>query len=288
MVLVPLEKSSLHSGSGLALMKKGSQTIKVDRSVRMTSLSLGPMIIVYTSRMGSKLKELSLFLPAYNEEGVIAETIAKCDQVMKAVAEKYEILVVEDGSKDKTAEVVEGCLKKYPNLRMIQHKPNRGYGGALKTGFYETKYDPIVFIDSDGQFDFSEVTKLIDMKIKTGADLVIGYRIKRSDPPKRLFLASMLKIWNKIWFGFYLRDVDCAFKLISRRVMNGIPRLKSDGGIVSSELMAKVTKAGFRYCQVGVHHYPRTRGKSTGDNLNVITKAVTESWAIWRDLHSES
>ena len=233
----------------------------------------------------TKLKELSLFLPAYNEEANIAETIEKCDAVMKTVAEKYEILVVEDGSKDKTAKVVEGLLKKYPNLRMIQHKPNRGYGGALKTGFYETKYDPVVFIDSDGQFDFSEVTKLIDMKEKTGADMVIGYRIKRNDPPKRLFLATMLRFWNLLWFGFWLRDVDCAFKLVSRRVINGIPRLKSDGGIVSSELMAKVTKAKFRYAQVGVHHYPRTKGKSTGDNLNVISKAVTESWGIWKDLN---
>lgn len=233
----------------------------------------------------TKLKELSLFLPAYNEEGNIAETIEKCDKVMKTVADKYEILVVEDGSKDSTAKVVEGLLKKYPNLRMIQHKPNRGYGGALKTGFYETKYDPIVFIDSDGQFDFAEVTKLIDMKQKTGSDLIIGYRIKRSDPPKRLFLAKMLRIWNLVWFGFWLRDVDCAFKLIDRKVINGIPRLRSDGGIVSSELMAKVTKAKFRFTQVGVNHYPRVKGKSTGDNLNVISKAVTESWGIWRDLN---
>lgn len=232
-----------------------------------------------------KLKELSLFLPAYNEEGNIAETIEKCDQVIRTVAEKYEILVVEDGSKDKTAEVVERLLKKFPSLRMIQHKPNRGYGGALKTGFHESKYDPLVFIDSDGQFDFSEVTKLIELKEKTKAALVIGYRIKRSDPLKRLFLAQMLKFWNLLWFGFWLRDVDCAFKLISRRVINGIPRLKSDGGIVSAELMAKVKKCGFKYVQVGVHHYPRTKGKSTGDSLNVISKAVTESWAIWKDLN---
>lgn len=232
-----------------------------------------------------KLRELSLFLPAYNEEGSIAETVENCDKVMKTVAEKYEILVIEDGSQDKTAEVVDRLLKIFPNLQMIQHKTNRGYGGALKTGFYESKYDPLVFIDSDGQFDLSEVTNLIETKQKTKADMVIGYRIKRNDPPKRLLLAQMLKFWNLLWFGFWLKDVDCAFKLISRRVINGIPRLKSDGGIVSSELMAKVKKCGFKYVQVGVHHYPRTKGKSTGDNLKVISKAITESWAIWKDLN---
>lgn len=227
-------------------------------------------------------------MPVYNEVGVIEETVEKAMKVLPQIAEKYEFLLVEDGSKDRSAEVISNLMKKYPNLRMIQHKPNQGYGGALKTGFYETKYDPVVFIDSDGQFDFGEVTKLIEKMQTTNADLVIGYRIKRSDPPKRLWLAQMLKIWNLVWFGFWLKDVDCAFKLIRRKVLDGIPQLKSNGGIVSSELMAKVKKAGFRYVQVGVHHYPRIKGKSTGDNINVISKAVTESWGIWKDLKNES
>ncbi len=231
-----------------------------------------------------KLKELSLFLPAYNEEENIAKTIESCDRILREVADRYEILVVEDGSRDRTAEVVRSLEKKYKNLRMEQHKPNRGYGGALQSGFYKTRFDPVVFIDSDGQFDFSEVSKLIEKKQKTGADMVIGYRIKRNDPPKRLLLANMLKIWNLFWFGMWIRDVDCAFKLTSRRVFETIPKLVSNGGIVSTELMAKVKRAGFKVEQVGVHHYPRVKGQSTGDNIKVITKAVRESYEVWKEL----
>lgn len=227
-------------------------------------------------------------MPAYNEEGNIAATIEAVDKVAKKVADKYEILIVEDGSKDKTAEVVEKLMNRYKNVRMIQHKPNRGYGGALKTGFYKSKYDPVVFIDSDGQFDFEEVTKLIEKMQKTAADMVIGYRIKRNDPPKRLLLANLLKIWNLFWFGMWVRDVDCAFKLTTRRVLKGIPPLVSNGGIISTELMAKVKKGGFKVEQVGVHHYPRTKGQSTGDNIKVISKAVRESYEVWKELQRTS
>jgi len=231
------------------------------------------------------IDQISLFLPAYNEEGVIKDTIAKSDAILKKLAKKYEILVIEDGSKDKTATIVKGLMKQYKNLRMFQHKPNRGYGGALKSGFKETRYDPIVFIDSDGQFDLSELTSLVAKMNQTKSDLVIGYRIKRNDPPFRLLLANLLKLWNLFWFGMYVKDVDCAFKLIRRRVIDGIPPLISNGGIISTEFMARVQKAGFKVSQVGVHHYPRTTGESTGDKGSVIKKAVFESLKLWYQLN---
>ena|SRR5688572_6386634 len=233
----------------------------------------------------TKLDELSLFLPTYNEQDNITETVEKADKVLKKVANKYEILVVEDGSKDNTAKVVRDLMKKHKHLRMVQHKPNRGYGGALKTGFQETKYDPVVFTDSDGQFDFSEVTKLIEKLQKTDADLVIGYRMKRNDHPIRLMIGTMLKIWNLFWFGMWVRDTDCGFKLIRRHVLKAVMPLKSNGGIISTEFLAKVKHHGFNIKQVGVHHYPRKAGKSTGGNPSVILKAVTETFRIWQDLN---
>jgi glycosyltransferase involved in cell wall biosynthesis len=232
-----------------------------------------------------KLDQLSLFFPAYNEEENIESTITAAAKVLPKVASKYEIVVVDDGSRDKTAAKVKALQKKYKFLRLEQHQPNRGYGGALKTGFKSTKYDPVVFTDSDGQFDFGEVTKLISAMQSSQADLVIGYRIKRSDPPKRLWIANMLKLWNLFWFGMWFRDTDCGFKLIRRRVLDEVMPLKSDGGIISTEFLAKVKRSGFGYVQVGVHHYPRQAGQSTGDNLKVITKAVKETLAIWYDIN---
>lgn len=226
-----------------------------------------------------------MFFPAYNEEEVIAQTIEKAAKVLPKVANKYEILIVNDGSKDGTEKVVKSLQKKMKFLRLVTHSPNRGYGGALKSGFSETQYDPVVFTDSDGQFDFAEVSKLIEKLRETNADLVIGYRLKRNDPPKRLFIAFMLKLWNLFWFGMWFRDTDCGFKLIRRRVLDEVMPLGSNGGIISTEFLAKVKRAGFKYQQVGVHHYPRTAGKSTGDNLGVIGRAVRETLSIWYHLN---
>lgn len=234
------------------------------------------------------IDEISLFLPTYNEQDVIEQTIKKADDVLKKIADKYEILVINDGSKDKTRSIVEKIAKTNKHVRIFNHEPNRGYGGALKSGFKESKYENITFTDSDGQFDFSEVTKLIKKQQESNADLVIGYRIKRNDPPKRILLASLLKIWNLFWFGMWVRDTDCGFKLIKRHVIRQVGELKSNGGIISTEFLAKVIRHGFKMEQVGVHHYPRVGGRSTGDNMNVITKAVKETFAIWYDINTET
>jgi glycosyltransferase involved in cell wall biosynthesis len=233
------------------------------------------------------IDEISLFLPAYNEEAVIAETVEKADKVLKKIAAKYEILVINDGSKDKTGQVVEKIAKTNKNVRLFTHSPNRGYGGALRSGFKETRYDPVVFTDSDGQFDFSEVTKLIEKMHQTDADMVIGYRIKRNDPQMRLVLAGLLKIWNLFWFGMWNRDTDCGFKLIRKHVFKGIGDLKTNGGIISTEFMAKVKQGGYHVEEVGVHHYARTAGKSTGDNVKVIGRAITETFHIWMDINTQ-
>ena len=226
-----------------------------------------------------KLSELSLFLPAYNEEKVITQTITKSDAILRKVAKKYEILVVNDGSTDKTEEVVNKVIKKNPNVRMITHNPNKGYGGALKTGLYESKYKYIAFIDADGQFDFSEIGKFIEHI--DNFDLVIGYRAKRADTGLRIATAYLLKLWNMFWFRFSVKDTDCGFKLIKKDVVDRLPKLKTESAITETEFLIRAQRAGYKFKEVPVYHYPRTTGKSTGGDPRVTFRAAKETLQLW-------
>lgn len=228
----------------------------------------------------NKLGELSLFFPAYNEEANLKNTVEKAIPILKKVAEKYEFLIINDGSKDKTGEIAENLAKKYPFIRVIHHNQNLGYGAALKSGFYNSKYDWIVFTDSDGQFDFSEVTKLIEKS--DSADMIVGYRINRADSFLRKLFGFGWTFLARLLLGIKVRDVDCAFKLTKKKVIDVIPKLESTrGGMISPELLGKVTKAGFKIIEVGVHHYPRKEGKQTGANLKVIFKSFIDLEKLW-------
>jgi len=225
-----------------------------------------------------KVKELSVFFPAYNEEEAIKSTVTKATKILPKVAEKWEIIVVNDGSTDKTREIVKELIKKEPQIKMITHTPNRGYGSTIKSGVYNSKYELIAFTDSDGQFDFSEVTKFFETQEKTGADLVIGYYLKRKVPFYRILGSKLL--WQPavyLLFGLKVRDIDCGFKLIKKEVIDGIPRLEAERGpFISSELLIKAKKAGFKIAEVGVHHYPRKAGAATGASLKVILSGFTD------------
>jgi len=231
-----------------------------------------------------QLSELSLFLPAYNEEKVITQTITKANAILSKVAKKYEILVVNDGSKDNTEKVVRNIIKNNSNVRMITHNPNKGYGGALKTGLYESKYKYISFIDADGQFDFSEVGKFIEHI--NNYHLVIGFRAKRADSRLRIIVAYLLKIWNLFWFGFWVKDADCGFKLIKKEVVDNLPKLKTESAITETEFLIRAQRAGYKFKEVPVNHYPRTTGKSTGGNFKVIFRAAKETLKLWWALKS--
>jgi len=232
------------------------------------------------------LKELSVFFPAYNEEENIQNTVEEAVKVLKDAAKNWEVIVVNDGSTDKTGKIVEKLIKKYPqNVKMITHNPNRGYGAALKSGLYSSKYKYIAFTDSDGQFKFDEIYNLISSLKENTADIVIGYRIKRMDPLSRVILASMLKIWNLIWYGVWFKDADCAFKLFKKEIIDEIPPLKTESAITTTEFLIRAKKAGFKFAQVGVHHYPRTAGTQTGSNPKVILKAAKDSLKLWKALH---
>ncbi len=233
----------------------------------------------------TKLSSLSIFMPAFNEEGNIATTIIDAKNAAKHVARDYEIIVVDDGSRDRTAEVVLELARHDGNIRLIKHKVNKGYGGAVKTGLKACVKDWIFFTDSDGQFHYDELPKFVSA-IRNN-DLVIGYRKKRMDPFHRVFVAQvLLKVWNFVLFGLTVRDVDCAFKLFKREVRDQI-ELKTESAITVTELIVKAKKLGFRIVQLPVMHYPRKFGDQTGGNWRVIMRAARESFALYKELNQK-
>lgn len=232
-----------------------------------------------------KLTSLSIFFPAYNEEGNIATTIIDARNAAEEVSKSYEIIVVDDGSKDRTAEVVLELKKYIHNIRLISHKTNRGYGAAVKTGLKACKMDWIFFTDSDGQFHYDELHKFVGAR--DDADLVIGYRRKRMDPFHRIFVAQiLLKLWNFALFGLTVRDVDCAYKLFRREVRDSI-KLETQSAITITEFIVKAKALGYKIIQLPVHHYPRKFGKQTGGNWHVIVKAAKESFALRKKMHHD-
>lgn len=229
-----------------------------------------------------KLKELSIFFPFWNEEKNIERVVLSAVPVAEKSAEKWEILMVDDGSRDKTLEIAERLASKNSHLKAVTHKPNIGYGSALKEGFTKAKYDYVVFTDGDGQFDFSEVEKFIE-NIDT-ADIVIGYRKKRRDSYGRHILMYLLKVWDYIFFRFYFKDIDCGFKMFKKEALEKIMPLRSDGAMITTEILAKAKKKKLVIKEVEVEHYPRKYGAQTGANVSVVVRAILESFILWWDV----
>lgn len=233
--------------------------------------------------MNKTVKELSIFFPFWNEEKNIENVVKKAIPIAKRLAFNWEIIMIDDGSSDNTSQICNKlAVEDQKHLRVISHKPNRGYGAALREGFENAKYDLVIFNDGDGQFDFSESLKFIE-KIKF-ADIVIGYRKKRRDHPMRRILMQLLKIWDFVFFGFYFRDIDCGFKLFRKSAIEKISPLKSEGAMITTEILTKAKKAGLRIAEVDVTHYSRLYGDQSGGNLRVIIRAIRESFKLWLDL----
>jgi glycosyltransferase involved in cell wall biosynthesis len=226
-----------------------------------------------------KLSEISVFFPAYNEEETIKDTVLKAVNVCSQVANKYEVIVVNDGSKDKTPDIVEQLAKENKNVSLISHYPNKGYGAALKAGMYAAKYENIAFTDSDGQFDFAQIEKFIPYINEY--PVVIGYRKKRVEGFLRKMNAKALKLAAFVLFGLTFKDIDCAFKLFKKSALDTIPRLKSEGALISTEFLYKVKKAKLQIKELPVDHYPRAGGRPTGASLKVLTRAFFEIITLW-------
>ncbi len=220
-----------------------------------------------------RVASLSVFFPAYNEQDIIDKTIEQAAAAAARFADTYEIIVVDDGSADQTAAIVERRASRDPHVRLVRHHQNRGYGAALRSGFANARYELVFFSDADGQFDLNELPGLLALLDK--APVVLGYRIRRSDPIHRLFIAKVYNLIVRAVFGLRVRDIDCAFKLFRRDVLGRVT-LESNGAFISSELLIKLKRAGVAMVERGVHHYPRTTGASKGATAGVIVRTMRD------------
>ena len=229
---------------------------------------------------------LTFFFPAYNEEENIERTVQLAlEQVAPLVGGSLEVLAVDDGSSDRTPQLADALAAADARVR-VHHQPNRGYGGALKSGFREARGELICFSDGDLQFDLSEMKRLLDRLADTTrpVDGVIGYRIKRRDPFHRIFIAKTYNAIVSVAFGLRVRDIDCAMKMFRREVFDGL-RLDADGPFLSAEMLIKLRARGVRMAQVGVNHYPRAAGTNTGASFTKILRTFRDlavlRWALW-------
>jgi glycosyltransferase involved in cell wall biosynthesis len=229
---------------------------------------------------------LTFFFPAYNEEENVAETVRRAlEQVGPLVDGSIEVLVVDDGSTDRTRAIGEELAATDRRVR-VHSQPNRGYGGALRAGFASARGELIGFSDGDLQFDLAEMDRLLRRldDPERPVDVVIGYRIKRRDPPHRIFIAKTYNALVSIGFGLRVRDIDCAMKLFRREVFDGLP-LATDSPFLSAELLIKLRARGERIAQLGVNHYPRAAGTNTGASFRKILRTFRDlarlRWALW-------
>ena len=229
------------------------------------------------------MKSLSLIFPAFNEEANIRAVVEDAYRTIPKLAPIFEIIVVNDGSKDRTGEICDRLGEELSNVLVVHHVRNRGYGAALKSGIKLARYDLIFFTDSDRQFDLKEVATLLE---QTDAyDIVAGYRARRQDPPHRLLFAWGWNILVRLVLGIRIRDIDCAFKAFNRRVFNSI-QIQSVGAMVNTEIFAQASKFRMTVKEVRVSHFPRRHGKPTGSNFGVISKAFRELIKMRRMLHT--
>ena len=237
--------------------------------------------------MANAVQRLSVFFPAYNEADNIARTVNQAKKVLQKLDfQSYEIIIVNDGSSDATARIADKLAANDTHIRVIHHQQNRGYGSALISGFAAARYDWVVFTDSDGQFDFAEIEKFLPLAVDH--DAVLGYRVKRQDHAMRRLNAGAWGSLMKLNFGFQVRDIDCAFKLVRNDSIKSIWPLEASGAFVSTELIVKLKQSGASIAEVGVTHYPRTAGQSTGANFDVIKKAFIEMRQLRHELKSKA
>jgi glycosyltransferase involved in cell wall biosynthesis len=232
------------------------------------------------------LKPLSLtiFYPCYNEEANVERVTRKAVAVAQRCAADWEVLIVDDGSRDRTGEIADRLAAELPGVRAVHNRPNRGYGGALTRGFREATKNWIFYTDGDGQFDLDELPPLLPL-LETH-DVVSCYRLDRQDPFVRKLNAFAWTTLVNLLFRIRLRDIDCAFKIYPRPFIAQI-ELHSTGALIDTEMLAKARSLGLAIAQVGVHHYPRTAGQQTGANLRVILRAFKELFRLYGRIRSE-
>ncbi len=222
---------------------------------------------------------LSLILPAYNEEANIEIVVNEALEELPKNFQSFEILVVDDGSKDRTPEIADRLAASQPNLiKVVHHRPNRGYGAALSSGFKAAQGDYLMFMDSDRQFQPVDLKLLAPYLGK--ADIIAGYRKKRNDPFYRFLIGYTFNTIVTVFFGIHLRDIDCGFKIFKADVLKSM-ELTSPGALINTEIHAKAQRQRRSIIEVGVNHYPRLVGDQSGANVKVILRAMRETLALW-------
>jgi glycosyltransferase involved in cell wall biosynthesis len=218
---------------------------------------------------------LSVFFPAYNDAKSLPALIANTFHVLADYAEEYEVIVVNDGSFDDTAQVLDQLSAKYGDrLRVVTHPENRGYGGALRSGFSAAQYDLVFYTDGDGQYDVGELPRLLEL-MTPEVGLVNGYKLERQDPWHRIFLGDIYNRLARFLFRIRIRDIDCDFRLMRRDLLDGAS-LASTGGAICVELVRKLEMSGSKVCEVGVHHYPRRYGRSQFFRIRSLTATFSQ------------
>jgi glycosyltransferase involved in cell wall biosynthesis len=222
---------------------------------------------------------LSVFFPAYNDSGTIASMVIRTVKAAAELTSDFEIIVVDDGSGDGTAEIADELARTYPQVRAVHHPINRDYGAALQTGFRAASKELIFYTDGDAQYDPAELT-LLWAKMTPAIDLVNGYKISRADPLHRIIIGRVYHYTVSVLFGLKLRDVDCDFRLMRRAIFERI-NLEKTSGIICVEMMKKIQDGGFRIAEVPVHHYHRAYGKSQFFNFPRIYRTAVDVLKLW-------
>ncbi len=228
----------------------------------------------------SRVPELSFFFPAHNEAENISALVAEALEVLPTLAHRFEIIAIDDGSRDATPRLADELAAAHPQVRAVHHETNQGYGAALRSGFWAASFELVCFLDGDRQFRVEDLGRLLDRIAQPDKpDVVVGYRLKRADPFIRLAYARAYRLALRTFYRLGVRDVDCACKLFRRDALQGI-RLESCGAFLSAELLIKLSQRGRRLAETGVPHYPRVAGSASGANPKVILRAVRDFWRL--------
>jgi glycosyltransferase involved in cell wall biosynthesis len=222
---------------------------------------------------------LSVFFPAYNDSGTIASLVITALRTARKLTPDHEVIVVNDGSADGTAEILEELAGIYPQVRVVHHEHNRGYGGALRTGFASATRELVFYTDGDAQYDPAEMEALW-RRFDDDVDMVNGYKISRSDPLHRIIIGRIYHHTVKLLFGLKVRDVDCDFRMMRRSIFDTV-HLEKNSGVICLEMMKKITDGGFRIVEVPVHHYHRAYGKSQFFNFRRLYRTAIDVMKLW-------
>jgi glycosyltransferase involved in cell wall biosynthesis len=227
-----------------------------------------------------RVPALTFFFPAHNEAENIEALVQEALVALPELADEFEIICVDDGSRDATPAVADALARQHSAVRVVHHSQNRGYGAALRSGFAAARHPLICFLDGDRQFHVADLRRLVDRLAQPDApDVVVGYRLRRADPAVRLLYARAYRLALRLFYGLRVRDPDCACKLFRRSALEDI-RLESGGAFMSAELLIKLQQRGRRIVEVGVPHYPRTAGSASGANPRVVFRAVRDFWRL--------